>query len=341
MAYMIWVTAACNLRCKYCYEGIKKVQKNMTKQTALETIDFIKRDFNYYNEIELLVNFHGGEPFINFAIMKFIISELKNYYMDKCKVVFTVTTNATLLTPEIMTYIVAEKIEPSISIDGDQFTHDLMRVYPNGTGSHEKVMENARKLLKQISCMRVSMVYSSETVMYFSENVKYLLEEGFRFLAAGLDSFDKGWDEKHIPILKQEIIEIKEILKNYPQSHVSVCEKLQQSGKICRGGEANKHIYYDGNIYPCVVTGGKSEFLIGNVKTGVNISKKNQLLSYSCMDNKECRECALNNYCKAARCTLINKVKTGDYIKPAPIDCYYTRLIYQICGLEIAQNKIQ
>ena len=58
----------------------------------------------------------------------------------------------------------------------------------------------------------------------------------------------------HVETLEKEIRKVKELLSYYTDARVSVCEKLDYCGKICKGGNHNKHIYYDGEIYPCVAT---------------------------------------------------------------------------------------
>jgi len=89
MAYTIWTTGACNLKCKYCYEGLDKPSLYMTSSVAEETLKFIIYDSK--KDDELLINFHGGEPFLNFKIIQYFVTQLKEYYMGKKEVVFTVT----------------------------------------------------------------------------------------------------------------------------------------------------------------------------------------------------------------------------------------------------------
>ncbi len=332
MAYTIWVTAACNLQCKYCYEGIDKAQQNMTEQTARQVIKYIKRDFNIGNK-ELIINFHGGEPFLNFKIIRFLVLELKKYYQDKCSLCFTATTNATLLDEEIIQFIKNEDFGISVSIDGEKETHDTMRIYANGSGSHDLVMHNSKILLQDNPLLRISMIYTPETVGSMSKNVNYLLQEGFRCIAASFDFYSPAWSKKHVETLEKEIRKVKELLSYYTDARVSVCEKLDYCGKICKGGNHNKHIYYDGEIYPCVATGGKTDFRIGDIWHGVNEERRLELLSHTCDENVECKDCDLNGYCNTARCILINKIVTGEYTEPIPIECHYTQLLYKLWGI--------
>jgi uncharacterized protein len=333
MAYTIWTTGACNLKCKYCYEGLDKPSLQMTSNIAKEALNYIIKDFDTKTDEELLINFHGGEPFLNFDIIQYFVSKLKQYYADKKQLVFTVTTNATILSKQIIDFIITENIETTVSIDGEKSTHDKMRPFINGQGSHDIVMNNALILLEKMPNLRIRMTFNSETVGQLSQNVKYLLNKGFLTIVPGIDSFDKRWDENHIEILKKEIMLMKEYLKDYPNAAIGLCEKLICCGKKCNGGVSSKHIYYNGSIYPCMITGGYKEFAIGNVFEGINIEKRDRLLEHSLYDNAVCLGCDLDAFCVGARCKIINKLKTGDYYTPAAIECHLTNLMYSINGV--------
>lgn len=335
MVYTIWVTEACNLRCKYCYEGSEKNQLHMTLETAEQVLRFMERDFDIENEEELVVNFHGGEPFIGYKLIKFFVEELRKRYQHRCNLFFSATTNATLFTPDIIEFIQKENIEISLSIDGAKKTHDLMRVFADGSGTHDIVIKNAKLLLKYKPSLRISMVYTPITVRYLSENIEYLLNEGFECIAASLDVYDASWNEMQLEVLKMEMIKTKQILAKFPNARVSVCEKITYCGTYCKAGINNRHIYRDGIIYPCIATGGMKEFRIGDIWSGVDKDKQKKLLKENSLNNENCKDCDLLGYCSAARCTLKNKIITGSYSEPVPIECHYTQLLYRLWGREL------
>ena len=128
MAYTIWLTEACNLRCKYCYEGIEKKHIHMTKETAQQTITYILNDISNMKktEHELLINFHGGEPFLNFETMEYFVNQISESSLVTIPAVFTVTTNGTIFNEEIIDFILHNKLEPTFSIDGTAKTHNLI-----------------------------------------------------------------------------------------------------------------------------------------------------------------------------------------------------------------------
>ena len=137
---------------------------------------------------------------------------------------------------------------------------------------------------------------------------------------------------KALKALKKEILKIKEIHKKYPNALISLCEPLTIYGNECTGGTKSKHIYYDGKIYPCTITCGHKDFLIGDVDSGISIKRVGDLQKKSQANNSICSECDLLQFCSGARCKYISKVITGSFLQPAPIDCNWTRLIYEING---------
>jgi len=335
MAYTIWTTGACNLKCKYCYEGLDKPSLNMTPSVAEEALKFIIFDFDSKKDDLLLINFHGGEPFLNFKLIQYFVTKLKQYYTNKKEVVFTATTNATLLDKEIIDFIIKENIEITVSIDGEKDTHDQMRPFYNGQGSHDIVMKNTLILRDNFPDIRIRMTYNTETVEQLSRNVKYLLYKGFLTIAPGIDSFDSKWTENHMETLKNEILSIKKYLKDYPNARVGLCEKMRYCGKECNGGIKSKHIYYNGSIYPCMVTGGHEEFIIGDVFTGIDVAKRDSLLAYSMKVNTICEGCDLDIFCSGARCKIKNRLKSGHYDIPVSIECNLTNLIYSLNGVSL------
>ena len=179
------------------------------------------------------------------------------------------------------------------------------------------------------------MTFNSETVKELSENVEFLLEQGFRSIVPGIDSFDTKWEEQHIETLRKEILTIKEIQKKYPKALISLCDPLSICGTECTGGIKSKHIYYDRKIFPCTITCGHEEFLIGDVNTGVNIKQVEYLQEKSRDGNSICSECDLLQFCSGARCKYISKLITGSFVQPAAIDCNWTRLIYEMNGYSL------
>ena len=134
----------CNLRCKYCFAGDGKYKGEvefMSAQTAKNAIDFlIKRSGNRKN---LEVDFFGGEPTLNMSAVKETVAYARSVEKQHGKhIKFTITTNAYVLTDELIEYFNAEMDNVVLSIDGRRDIHDSVRPNADGKGTFDKVLEN-------------------------------------------------------------------------------------------------------------------------------------------------------------------------------------------------------
>ena len=147
MNFNIIVTSKCNLRCKYCYEGNNKSHRDMNIDTANKAIDFIanmiaQEETNRRNRVV----FHGGEPMLNFGLIKFIKSRLDKIINGNYAIDYMTTINGTILNDEMIDFIKQNNIFLSISIDGTKEIHNQNRIYHDGKGSYSILIENLKKL---------------------------------------------------------------------------------------------------------------------------------------------------------------------------------------------------
>ncbi|WP_228712360.1 radical SAM protein [Arcobacter defluvii] len=148
-ALVLNVTSGCNLSCTYCYKEDLTSLKNsgqMTFEIAKNAIDMFYKESPHLKEYS--ITFFGGEPLSNLPLIKEIIAYANDFFGSKdLKIGYSMTSNATLLTEEIIHYLHDSKVDLTISIDGPESLHNKTRVYENGKGSYEKVAKNVAKLL--------------------------------------------------------------------------------------------------------------------------------------------------------------------------------------------------
>ncbi|MDV9595016.1 radical SAM protein [Clostridioides difficile] len=146
----IEMTERCNLRCKYCIYhddscGFRTFgKKNITFDTIKKAIDMLSES----TEEEVFVSFYGGEPLLEFDLIKKTIEYCDNKMSHK-KVGYNMTTNATLITEEIANYLASlEEYFTTISLDGPKLIHNKNRVFRDGTGSFDNTIEGIKNLVK-------------------------------------------------------------------------------------------------------------------------------------------------------------------------------------------------
>jgi len=334
MPAIFWVTTRCNLNCKYCYEGKNKYEKSMSKDVvdrAIEyTLDYFKD--RETDKKELIVPIHGGEPFLEFGTIKYVVKKFREQCDKKStKLLFCTTTNGTLLNDEMIDFIVKEMIDVTVSIDGTKKTHDKMRPFKSGEGSHDIVLKNVYKLIKYKPNIRIRMTFDSDTVCSLFEDIKYLIDRGFKVIVPAPNLFDPNWDDEHVAILEDQIRKIKEYANGRKDLLISIIDgNLYFPKGYCRGGDTSFHIYPDGKIYPCILSAGNDEFCIGDIYNGINELKRDYLLGFSKIRNPDCYGCKLYNYCDGPRCKIVNKIITGDYFSSPPMNCALENLQYKI-----------
>ncbi len=149
------VTQKCNLRCKYCvysesYPGVRGYNpQDMSEDTALKVIDLyfsLLREGRAYNPYrEPSIGFYGGEPLLSFELIKTCITHVVENYKD-FNPYFVMTTNSTLLSEDMVAFLSKYNCEIVLSIDGPKEEHDRNRVFPDGKGSFDIIMEKVKSM---------------------------------------------------------------------------------------------------------------------------------------------------------------------------------------------------
>lgn len=322
MLYNIWVTRACNLKCDYCYEGMEKKSDYFPIEMTDAFVRFIintggikKRHW---------INFHGGEPLLNFNGILEIVKKL-----EQCEVFcsYSLTTNGTRFTPEILEFIERHHVDTTISIDGDRETHDHFRKSADGSGSYTAAVQGMKSLIKRNIPVRIRLTFHSQTVSKLLHNIQHILGLGGKTVIAAPDVFDSGWVDGDMLILERQLNLLNDyyhnsIEKQEPEIFISMThkEEFKKLG-ICRGGFNEFNIDCDGSIYPCVYTVADRLFRIGDLKQGINQTALDRLSREYEKKNGECEDCGHADRCVACRCKFLNHALTGGFCTPSPVIC--------------------
>ena len=177
------VTEDCNLRCKYCYlSEVYDYSRNRTScrmnfETAKVAIDSfmerIRRICRFNPAKQAAITFYGGEPLLNFELIKEVISYVEKEYSD-LDLKYNLTTNGVMLTEEKADYLVDKNVILSVSLDGCKINHDRNRVFPDGSGSFDIVYKNIVNFKKRYPDYRnIKLIVVQEYNTNLEENVRF------------------------------------------------------------------------------------------------------------------------------------------------------------------------
>lgn len=326
----LWITLKCNFRCRYCYVQEKYKNIDLSRRTADEFIKFIKKNIKIKQR--LIINFHGGEPTINFDILKYIVQRLENEIDNN--VDFGITTNGSLLNDEMVLFISKHcNYNISISMDGMNDTTEMNRKCLYGDGSFENISNNALKLLQYSKNVRIRMTYDRRNINELSRNICNFIHMGFTNIVPVADYFSKNWSDDDFKIVELEFKKVKNFINSNNISNVKIYDISDDYNCLspCTAG----HDYYSidvlGNIYPCTLLVGDEEHLLGNIYKGIDFNKLLQIDEINKKKVDECSECQLYRFCKSVRCLFINYVTEGDYYKPNLVSCNLLNIKHNLC----------
>ncbi|MCP4214200.1 MAG: radical SAM protein [bacterium] len=334
MKFTIAVTRNCNLSCKYCYSG-QKTSVDMSMETAKRIIDFAAD--MAVDEKEIDVSFFGGEPTLCFPLIKETTDYIRSWEERTGKNVhISMTTNGTLLTSDILRFLKREKFDLCVSLDGPEHVHNLYRCSGSGKGSYDRIMENIRRAGEELDTMQINAVYSTDTTKYLPEVVRFLA--GLPVAGIHLNpNICETWPQNSYPALKDIFMEIadyyvacyqegKELAINAIDNKIILFLKGgYDNGDRCGMGETEWGFAPNGNIYPCERFIGEEDreesgMCLGNVFTGMDITRRCSVLKQRGNKNKECGTCRLQPYCMNW-CGCTNYYMTGAANRVGPMLC--------------------
>lgn len=315
-ALCLHIAHDCNLACKYCfaeegeYHGRRAL---MSFEVGKKALDFLIA--NSGNRRNLEVDFFGGEPLMNFSVVKQLVeygrSKEKEYNKNFR---FTMTTNGVLLNDEIMDYCNREMSNVVMSLDGRKEVNDHMRPFRNGKGSYELIVPKFQKFAK----LRGEKDYYIRGTftrhnLDFSKDVLEFADLGFHSMSiepvVAKPEEEYAIREEDLPVileeydrLAKEYVKRKKEGKDFNFFHFNIdlnqgpCVAKRLSG--CGSGTEYLAVTPWGDLYPCHQFVGEEEFLLGNVDTGVtNTQIRDEFKLCNVYAKDKCRECFARFYC--------------------------------------------
>ena len=315
-ALCLHIAHDCNLACKYCfaeegeYHGRRAL---MSYEVGKKALDFLVA--NSGNRVNLEVDFFGGEPLMNWTVVKDLVAygrSLEGPHNKKFR--FTLTTNGVLLNDDILEFANKEMANIVLSIDGRKEVHDLMRPRRGGQGSYDEVVPK----YKEVAQSRNQMNYYvrgtfTRNNLDFAEDVKHLADEGFEQISVepvvAPDTADYALREEDVPAilaeydkLALEYIRRKKEGKGFNFFHFMIdleggpCVAKRLSG--CGSGTEYLAVTPWGDFYPCHQFVGQEDFLMGNVDEGIiRTDIRDTFKTCNVYAKDKCRDCFAKFYC--------------------------------------------
>ncbi|WP_286081743.1 thioether cross-link-forming SCIFF peptide maturase [Parablautia intestinalis] len=315
-ALCLHIAHDCNLACKYCFAGEGEYHGRralMSLETGKKALDFLVK--NSGNRVNLEVDFFGGEPLLNWQVVKELViygRSLEEPYHKKFR--FTLTTNGVLLNDEIMEFANREMANIVLSIDGRKEINDLMRPYRGGQGSYDTIVP---KFLTVAESRKQMNYYVRGTFTRnnpdFAKDVAHLADLGFKQISVepvvAQPSDDYALRPEDLPALLEEYDHLAVELLNRRKEGKGVnffhfmidleggpCVAKRLSG--CGSGTEYLAVTPWGDLYPCHQFVGQEEFLMGNVDEGiVRTDIRDNFKSCNVYAKEKCRSCFARFYC--------------------------------------------
>ncbi len=315
-AMCLHIAHDCNLACKYCfaeegeYHGRRAL---MSFEVGKKALDFLIA--NSGNRVNLEVDFFGGEPLMNWDVVKQLVEygRSKEKEFNK-KFRFTLTTNGVLLNDEIMEFANREMANVVLSLDGRKEINDGNRPFRNGKGSYDIIVPKFQKFAKsrEDKSYYVRGTFTRKN-LDFSEDVKHFADLGFKHMSiepvVGEEYEEYAIKEEDLPKIMEEYDNLaKEYIKRYKEGrpfnffHFMIdleqgpCVAKRLSG--CGSGTEYLAVTPWGDFYPCHQFVGDDKFLMGNVDEGiVRTDIQDEFKLCNVYAKPKCRECFARYYC--------------------------------------------
>ncbi|MCL2052182.1 MAG: Cys-rich peptide radical SAM maturase CcpM [Lachnospiraceae bacterium] len=328
------LTQDCNLRCKYCIYSEEHSSRQRSHSIKSISWEIAKKAVDFFlahsiDNPEVNIGFYGGEPLLEFSLLKRIIEYAKECFAGR-KLTFNMTTNATLLTDEMILYLKEQDVTMMISLDGPKEINDLNRIFIDGSGTFDTVSERvsrikeicpdyAEKLMismvmdpeNDFDCINAINIDGSEfnkltispTLVereYGEENPQfssnYVWKTEYQFFLAMLSHYGRYPKEDVSPIADSRLARS---LDEYTRTcSGSFLRETDVPSGPCIPGQMRLFVNVDGLLFPCERVSEKSQAMcIGSLDEGFNLEKAKDVLGIGTLTKEECKKCWCFRYC--------------------------------------------
>ena len=315
-ALCLHVAHTCNLNCSYCFASQGKYHGDralMSYEVGKQALDFLMDHSGTRHNLE--VDFFGGEPLMNFDVVKRLVAYARSVEKERGKHFrFTLTTNGVLIDDDVIDFANREMSNVVLSLDGRKEVHDRYRVDYAGNGSWEKIVPKFQKLVQARQgknyYMRGTFTHANPD---FLKDIQTMLDLGFTELSmepvvaasgdpAALTEADKEIVMQQYEDLARLMLQRDKEGRPFTFYHYMIdlkggpCIYKRISG--CGSGTEYMAVTPWGDLYPCHQFVGDEKFKLGNIWDGVeNHAVQAEFAGCNVYAREECRDCWARLYC--------------------------------------------
>ena len=315
-ALCLHVAHTCNLNCSYCFASQGKYSGDraiMSEEVGKRALDFLIENSGTRHNLE--VDFFGGEPLMNFDVVKNLVAYAREKEKECGKNFrFTLTTNGVLIDDDVIDFANREMSNVVLSLDGRKEIHDKFRVDYAGKGSFDKIVPKFQKLVKARGgkdyYMRGTFTHANPD---FVEDIRTMLDLGFNELSmepvvcapddpSALTDADLEVVMAQYEKLAELMLERRKAGNPFTFYHYMIdlsggpCIYKRVSG--CGSGTEYMAVTPWGDLYPCHQFVGDEKFKLGDIYNGVtNVDLQNQFKKCNVYAHPECKDCWAKLYC--------------------------------------------
>jgi len=312
----------------------------MSRNTAIAAVEMALAA-NVDNSKRFEVGFFGGEPLLEWDQLVFIMEYIK----QQCNGIsrpfcFTITTNGTLLTEDIIQYLNKAPCYTADSIDGNRQMHDCNRTFSNSTSSWEATLAGLKNALTYNASIETISVVAPNSVGHCSDGIIWLAENtSARYISINPD-FYSHWNEQHCIQLAESMEKITDYYIERYQSgrplrisfiHNKVVARIKgglSCDDHCGFGKQEIAVAPSGRIYPCErLIGNDTDdtMCIGTVHDGIDGQRVMALYANRAPQSPVCTTCSIKNVCQNS-CGCTNYLMTGNTGKVDGMVCFFERI---------------
>ena len=356
-ALCIHICHDCNFRCRYCFadEGAyHSKRESMSLETAKAAVDFLLKNSGKRKVLEM--DFFGGEPLMNFDVLKKTV-EYAKAEGEKAgkKFLFTTTTNALLLNDEVIEFFNAEMENVVLSLDGRKEVHDAIRKSVNGKGTFDLIIDKIKKFisLRGDKSYYVRGTFTAKN-LDFAKDVVFIAEQGVDSISMEpvvTEIPDLQITKEHLPTIEKEYENLcEEYLKFHEEGkgfnffHFNIDLEggpcLSKRVSACGAGNEYFSVVPNGDLYPCHQFAGDPDFRMGSVTEGIVRPELREKFKNSCLfTRKKCENCFAKFICSGG-CSANNYHFNGDIDEPYETTCAMMKKRIE-CAMHILAKKKQ